>query len=53
MGTFEQEYWIDGLYAYSQEEEMIHDIHKLKNIGFNAIRKHLKVEPFGFLLSLW
>ena len=45
MGTLDQGYWPDGLYTPPSEEAMIFDIKKLKELGFNSIRKHLKVEP--------
>ena len=48
MGTLDQGYWPDGLYTPPSEEAMIFDIQKLKDLGFNTIRKHIKVEPFRY-----
>ena len=48
MGTLDQGYWPDGLYTPPSEEAMIYDINKLKDLGFNTIRKHVKVEPYRY-----
>ena len=48
MGTLDQGYWPDGLYTPPSEEAMIYDIKKLKDLGFNTIRKHIKVEPYRY-----
>ena len=48
MGTLDQGYWPDGLYTPPSEEAMIYDINKLKELGFNTIRKHVKVEPYRY-----
>ena len=48
MGTLDQGYWPDGLYTPPSEEAMIYDINKLKELGFNTIRKHVKVEPYKY-----
>ena len=48
MGTLDQGYWPDGLYTPPSEEAMIYDIQKLKDLGFNTIRKHIKVEPWRY-----
>ena len=48
MGTLDQGYWPDGLYTPPSEEAMVYDIQKLKDLGFNTIRKHIKVEPFRY-----
>jgi beta-galactosidase/beta-glucuronidase len=44
-GPLDQGWWPDGLYTAPTEEAMIYDIDKLKEMGFNMIRKHIKVEP--------
>ena len=44
LGTLDQGYWSDGIYTPPSEEAMIYDIKKLKQLGFNTIRKHAKVE---------
>ena len=48
MGTLDQGYWPDGLYTPPSEEAMIYDIQKLKDLGFNTIRKHIKLEPYRY-----
>jgi len=48
MGTLDQGYWPDGLYTPPSEEAMIYDIQKLKDLGFNTIRKHIKTEPYRY-----
>lgn len=44
-GPLDQGYWPDGLYTPPTEEAMLYDIQFCKNLGFNMIRKHIKVEP--------
>jgi len=43
-GVLDQGYWPDGLYTPPCEEAMIFDIMAIKKLGFNMIRKHLKIE---------
>ncbi|GAA4306867.1 glycoside hydrolase family 2 TIM barrel-domain containing protein [Mucilaginibacter gynuensis] len=44
-GPLDQGWWPDGLYTPPTEEAMLYDIDELKKMGFNMIRKHIKVEP--------
>lgn len=44
IGPLDQGYFPDGLYTPPSEEAMIFDIQKIKDLGFNTIRKHAKVE---------
>lgn len=44
-GTLDQGWWPDGLLTPPSAEAMIWDMIQLKNMGFNTIRKHIKVEP--------
>ena len=44
-GPLDQGWWPDGLYTPPTYEAMNFDIIKLKEMGFNMIRKHIKVEP--------
>lgn len=44
-GPLDQGWWPDGLYTPPTEAAMIYDIDQLKEMGFNMIRKHIKVEP--------
>ena len=48
MGTLDQGWWPDGLLTPPSEEAMAFDIQTLKNCGFNAMRKHIKVEPLRY-----
>lgn len=43
-GILDQGYWLDGLSTPSSDDEMINDILKIKEMGFNTIRKHVKLE---------
>jgi beta-galactosidase/beta-glucuronidase len=45
MGTLDQGWWPDGLYTPPSDEAMLYDIEVTKDLGFNMIRKHVKVEP--------
>ena len=44
-GVLDQGYWSDGMYTAPSDEALIHDIREMKALGFNTLRKHLKVEP--------
>lgn len=44
-GVLDQGYWPDGLYTAPSDEALIYDIQSMKELGFNMIRKHLKIEP--------
>lgn len=44
-GTLDQGWWPDGLLTPPSAEAMLWDMVQLKNMGFNTIRKHIKVEP--------
>jgi beta-galactosidase/beta-glucuronidase len=44
-GTLDQGWWPDGLYTPPSDEAMKYDIQLTKDMGFNMIRKHIKVEP--------
>jgi len=43
-GVLDQGYWPDGLYTAPTDEALIHDIKTMKAMGFNTLRKHIKVE---------
>nr|WP_197478377.1 sugar-binding domain-containing protein [Luteibacter rhizovicinus] len=45
LGTLDQGYWPDGIYTAPTDEALKFDIQKTKDLGFNTIRKHIKVEP--------
>jgi len=44
-GPLDQGWWPDGLYTAPTDEALKFDIEKTKELGFNMIRKHVKVEP--------
>lgn len=43
-GPLDQGWWPDGLYTAPTDEALKYDIVKTKELGFNMIRKHVKVE---------
>jgi len=45
FGPLDQGWWPDGLYTAPTDEALLYDIIKTKDMGFNMIRKHVKVEP--------
>ena len=45
MGALDQGYWPDGIYTAPTDEALRFDLMKLKELGFNLVRKHMKVEP--------
>ena len=45
FGPLDQGWWPDGLYTAPSDEALAFDIRKTKDMGFNMIRKHIKVEP--------
>ncbi len=44
-GVLDQGYTPDGLMTYPSDAAMINDIKMAKDMGFNMLRKHVKVEP--------
>ena len=44
-GVLDQGYWSDGYYTAPSDEAIIYDIKTMKNMGFNMLRKHIKIEP--------
>ena len=44
FATLDEGYWPDGIYVPPNREAMLYDLHLLKSLGFNTIRKHMKVE---------
>ncbi|MFF1280461.1 PA14 domain-containing protein [Streptomyces sp. NPDC058299] len=45
MATLDQGFWPDGLYTAPTDAALAHDLKMHKAMGFNAVRKHIKVEP--------
>ncbi|MEV8564519.1 PA14 domain-containing protein [Streptomyces sp. NPDC051322] len=45
MATLDQGFWPDGLYTAPTDEALSYDLKMHKEMGFNSVRKHIKVEP--------
>ncbi len=45
VGPLDQGFWPDGIYTAPTQEAMEYDLKVTKQLGFNMIRKHVKVEP--------
>ena len=45
MGLLDQGWWPDGLYTAPSDEALQYDIAISRQMGYNLIRKHVKVEP--------
>ncbi len=45
LGLLDQGWWPDGLYTAPTDEALAFDIEATLAMGFNTIRKHVKVEP--------
>ena len=43
-GVLDQGYWPDGLYTAPSDKALIYDIKTMKSLGFNMLRKHIKIE---------
>ena len=44
-GLLDQGYYSDGLLTPPSDEAMINDIQTAKDLGYNTLRKHIKIEP--------
>ena len=47
-GLLDQGYWPDGIFTPAKPECYARDILEMKRLGFNTLRKHIKVEPEEF-----
>ena len=45
FGPLDQGWWPDGLYTAPTDEALEFDVRRTKELGYNTIRKHVKVEP--------
>jgi len=45
VGPLDQGFWPEGLYTAPTEEALRFDIEEMRRLGFNCVRKHIKVEP--------
>ena len=44
-GLLDQGYWPDGGMTAPTDEALIYDVQKMHDLGYNMLRKHIKVEP--------
>ena len=44
-GPLDQGFWPDGIYTAPTDDALKSDIEAMKKLGFNMVRKHVKVEP--------
>ena len=44
-GVLDQGYWSDGMLTYPCDQAAIDELTMLKEMGFNTVRKHIKLEP--------
>ena len=44
-GILDQGYWSDGMLTPPSDEAMLDDIRLAKAMGYNMLRKHIKIEP--------
>jgi len=47
-GVLDQGYYCDGIFLPAEEKEFERDILRMKELGFNMLRKHIKIEPEAF-----
>jgi hypothetical protein len=45
FGPLDQGFWPDGIYTAPTDSALQYDLRMEKTLGFNMVRKHLKVEP--------
>jgi beta-galactosidase/beta-glucuronidase len=45
IGTLDQGFWPDGLHTAPTDDALRFDLEQQKALGFNTVRKHVKVEP--------
>lgn len=43
-GPLDQGFWPDGIYTPPSEKAMVYDLEMTKKMGFNMLRKHVKIE---------
>ena len=44
-GVLDQGYWSDGMLTYPSDEAACDELQMLKDMGFNTVRKHIKLYP--------
>ena len=45
LSNLQQGYWPDGIYTAATDEGLKFDLQQAKQLGFNTVRKHQKIEP--------
>lgn len=50
-GVLDQGYYPEGIFLPNNEEGFIKDIRSMKELGFNTLRKHIKIEPPVFYVA--
>lgn len=45
LGVLDQGYWPGGAYTPGSDADYVQDILAMKSLGFNMLRKHIKIEP--------
>ncbi|GAB2923699.1 PA14 domain-containing protein [Nonomuraea fastidiosa] len=45
IGPLDQGFWPDGIYTAPTDQALRYDLEQTKALGYNAVRKHVKVEP--------
>ncbi|OMP80060.1 glycoside hydrolase family 2 protein [[Flexibacter] sp. ATCC 35208] len=45
LGVLDQGFWPEGLLTAPTDDALAFDIKAIKSMGFNTIRKHIKIEP--------
>ncbi len=46
IGPLDQGFWPDGIYTAPTDDALKYDLQQTKALGFNMVRKHIKVEPY-------
>jgi len=46
LGPLDQGFWPDGIYTAPTDKAIKNDLEMMKKLGFNMVRKHIKVEPY-------
>lgn len=47
-GVLDQGYFKEGIYTVFHDKDYVYDIELMKRMGFNTLRKHIKIEPMRF-----
>ncbi len=50
-GVLDQGYYPEGIFLPNKEEGYVSDVRSMKELGFNTLRKHIKIEPPVFYVA--